>query len=392
MAEDGAELDAEGEFVDAGSVDATADREEGAAGVLRRAGASPPRRAEPGDEGDVGQRLDVVHEGRSPVDPSLGRAGEASPSAWRRRRSRSGSAPTPHRRRSGTGVATISIPSVSTRSATAVRTASRAARFSRSTQTIARSAPTAMAAAIDAVEHQMRSETEQDGVLSAGGLSLGAVGDHDGGAATTEQPPLPGARSHRRHLDGGGEAGTASTPQAGGSDLVDQAGRRPGRHRTEAAQVGGQRGRRRRRDEPGYGERARRRGDRRSRAQRLAPDARAADERRRCAGVLGPAGLQRSGQRPRDDDHAGHDRNDPGERPSCRGSPASRWPGGTTPPAAPPPRRRCTRPGPNRPGCRSPCRGRGRWPAARRSTTSGGCRARRSSRCAGAGGCSPRWR
>jgi hypothetical protein len=62
VAEEGSQLGAEGELVDAGPLDGTAQGEERAARVIRCPDLAPPGRAEAGDEGDLRQRLDVVDE------------------------------------------------------------------------------------------------------------------------------------------------------------------------------------------------------------------------------------------------------------------------------------------------------------------------------------------
>ena len=126
-------------------------------------------------------------------------------------------------------------------------------RSSRSTQTSARSAPTACAAATAPSSTRCGAVSEEHGVLGAGRLALGAVGDHDSAA------PARAARERRPR-----RARTAASLTAVGKPAPPRP-RSPARptsstsgvrgrsgQRAEAVEVGGQSvGRRRSGHEPG---------------------------------------------------------------------------------------------------------------------------------------------
>ena len=102
----------------------------------------------------------------------------------------------------------------------------------------------------DPVQHQVRGPGQQQPVLAAGWLGLGAVGDHDGAAQPAQRPGFPAGLRDRAHLAAGREARAAAAGQPGPLYLSDQVGG-PERYRAVPADVVSERQRRVGRDEPG---------------------------------------------------------------------------------------------------------------------------------------------
>ena len=213
-----------------GPRDGAAERDQHGARLLGRAELAEPVGAEAGDQGDVGERLDVLDECRA------GRRTPRSNGRGGTKRGLRGAAVQPlHERRLLAGDEALGggdeldarcARPPRARSAIAAATLACAAAAPRPTAITILRAPTARGRGHGAVEHEMRVDAQEQRVLVARGLALDAVGDDDRAGAPRRPPRSFTARR---------EAGAAAPAQPARLDRRDERG--------ALAAQGGQRGR-----------------------------------------------------------------------------------------------------------------------------------------------------
>ena len=219
-AEQGAQRRADGRLADVGPGVGAVDRGEHAAGLVAGADGAEPARAVPRDQGQVGQGLRVLHQGRRAAQAAL-----AHPRRLERGQRGAAAEPVHHR-----GLLAGQEPrrGLGDRHAEPVQAAggpfgqrAQDLRAGRVVQVQVRlGGADRLGGQLQAVEHEVGREPQQHLVLAAGRLALRAVG-HDHLAALARAGP-----GHRGQLPVHREGRAAPAGQAGRLDVGDEQVRR----------------------------------------------------------------------------------------------------------------------------------------------------------------------